>query len=285
MAKRKKAPKVLEDFSFSGLPSSRRKQFFDCLRNRWALFLEVGAIFAFFSLLLAGLIYAQDLVFHSISNNASLTEADRNNQLSSMSLTFASLFGFLIAIFLLPLGGILRVYRSLIFDEGVFFLSDYRKGFRETWKLTLLLGLLLGGGYFACSFYKSIISVEFLSYAPYGILLFLILPWAFTTLSYGSIYSSSFMVTLQNGFVLTAKSFFNALCFSFLLVLPLFFLFIPSTVFRYIALVLCFLLYYPTVLFAFYLMDIACFDEMINAHLNNGLYHKGLCDGQWNYDE
>ncbi len=130
-----------------------------------------------------------------------------------------------------------------------------------------------------------LISMELWSYAPYGILLFLILPWAFTTLSYGSIYSSSFMVTLQNGFVLTVKSFFKALFFSFLLVLPLFFLFVPSTAFRYIALILCFLLYYPIVLFAFYLMDIASFDEMINAHLNNGLYHKGLCDGQWNYDE
>ncbi len=284
MAKRKKAPKVLEDFSFSGLPSSRRRQFFDCLKNRWGLFLEAGAIFAFFSLLLVGLIYAQDIVFHNISSNASLAEADKNGQLSSMSLTFASLFGVLIILFVLPLGGILRIYRSLIFDEGVFFLSDYRKGFRETWKLTLLLGLLLGGGYFACSFYKSLISMELLSYAPYGILLFLVLPWAFTTLSYGSIYSSSFMVTLQNGFVLTTKSFFKALCFSFLLVLPLLFLFIPSTVFRYVALILCFLLYYPIVLFAFYLMDIACFDETINAHLDNGLYHKGLCDGGW-FDE
>lgn len=285
MAKKKRIKSSAGDFSFSGLPSTRRRQFFDCLKNRWGLFLEVGVIFAFASLLLVGLIYAQDLVSHNIQNDASLEESTRNSQLNSASLVFASLFGVLIFLLTLPLGGFLRIYRSLIFEEGVFFFSDFKKGFKETWKLTLLLGVLLGGGYFACAFYKSLISVSFLAYAPYGILLFLVLPWAFTTLSYGSIYSSSFGVTLQNGFVLTVKTFWKALLIVLASCLPLLFLFIPSSTFRYIALILCFLAFYPLVLFAFYLMDIACFDEQINANLFNGLYHKGLYDADLEEEE
>ena len=190
-----------------------------------------------------------------------------------------------IVLLFLPLGGILRIYRSLIYDEGVFFLSDFAKGFKETWKLTLVLGLLLGGGYFACAFYKSLISVSFLVYIPYGVLIFLVVPWAFTTLSYGSIYQSSFWVILQNGFVLTVKTFFKALLLVLAGSLPFLFLFLPSSSFRYIALILCFLAYYPLVLFAFYLMDIACFDEEINVSLANGLYHKGLYDEKMDEDE
>ncbi len=285
MAKKRRIKSSAEDFSFKGLPNSRRRQFFDCLKNRWGLFLEVGVVFAFASLLLVGLIYAQDLVSHNIAHDASLDEASRSSQLSSMSLVFASLFGLLIFFFTLPLGGFLRVYRSLIFGEGVFFFSDFKKGFKGTWKLTLALGLLLGGGYFACAFYKSLISLSFLSYLPYGLLLFLVIPWAFTTLSYGSIYDSSFSIVLQNGFVLTAKSFFKALFFVLSSALPFLFLFLPSSLFRYLALILCFLAYYPLDLFAFYLMDIALFDELINEKVANGLYHKGLFDENMPLDE
>ena len=285
MAKKKQIKSSPSDFSFKGLPNTRRRQFFDCLKNRWGLFLEVGVLFAFASLLAVGLIYAQDLVTHNIQADASLEEGARNSQLNSMSLVFASLFAVLILLLALPLGGFLRIYRSLIFDEGVFFFSDFRKGFKETWKLTLVLGILLGGGYFACAFYKSLIPVSFLAYAPYGVLLFLVVPWAFTTLSYGSIYSSSFGVTLQNGFVLTVKTFWKALLLVLASCLPLLFLFIPSSTFRYIALILCFLAYYPLVLFAFYLVDIACFDEQINVNLGNGLYHKGLYDASLDEEE
>ena len=285
MAKKKQINSSPNDFSFKGLPNTRRRQFFDCLKNRWGLFLEVGVLFAFASLLVAGLIYAQDLVTHNIQADASLEEGARSSQLNSMSLVFASLFAVLILLLALPLGGFLRIYRSLIFDEGVFFFSDFRKGFKETWKLTLVLGVLLGGGYFACAFYKSLIPVSFLAYAPYGVLLFLVVPWAFTTLSYGSIYSSSFGVTLQNGFVLTVKTFWKALLLVLSSCLPLLFLFIPSSTFRYIALTLCFLAYYPLVLFAFYLVDIACFDEQINVNLGNGLYHKGLYDANLDEEE
>ncbi len=247
--------------------------------------IEMARLSAFASLLLVGLIYAQDLVSHNIQNDASIEESARNGQMTSMSFVFASLFGVLILLLTLPLGGFLRIYRSLIYDEGVFFFSDFRKGFKETWKLTLPLGVLLGGGYFACAFYKSLISLSFLAYAPYGVLLFLVLPWAFTTLSYGSIYSSSFGVTLQNGFVLTVKTFWKALLLVGVSCLPLLFLFLPSSTFRYIALILCFLAFYPLVLFAFYLMDIACFDEQINVNLDNGLYHKGLYDADLEEDE
>lgn len=285
MAKKKQIKSSLNDFSFKGLPNTRRRQFFDCLKNRWGLFLEVGVIFAFASLLVVGLIYAQDLVTHNIQADTSLEEVVRNSQLNSMSLVFASLFAVLILLLTLPLGGFLRIYRSLIYDEGVFFFSDFRKGFKETWKLTLVLGILLGGGYFACAFYKSLISLSFLAYAPYGILLFLVVPWAFTTLSYGSIYNSSFGVTLQNGFVLTVKTFWKALLLVLASCLPLLFLFIPSSTFRYIALILCFLAYYPLVLFAFYLVDISCFDEQINVNLSNGLYHKGLYDESLDEEE
>lgn len=285
MAKKKRIKSKPSDFSFSGLPDTRRKQFFDCLRNRWGLFLKVGVIFAFLSLLIVALIYARDLVMHNVSNNESLDEVAKKSQLATMSTTFASLIAVSIAIFCLPLGGILRIYRSLIYDEGVFFFSDFKKGFKETWKVSLVIGILLGGGYFASAFYKEIIDISYLSYAPYGILIFLVFPWAFTTLSYASIYSSSFKVIIQNGFVLTVKSFLKALLFVLLSVLPLLFLFIPSSVYRYVALVLCFLLYYPLVLFAFYLMDIALFDMEINSKMDNGLYHKGLYDENIKLDE
>lgn len=284
MAKRKRVQCSSGDFSSSLLPNTRRKQFFDCLKNRWGLFLEVGAFFALASLLFVGLIYAQDLVTHNIANDASLEEGARNAQLNSMGMVFASLCGALILLATLPLGGFLRIYRSLIHDEGVFFFSDFFKGFKETWKVSLLLGFMLGGGYFACAFYKSLIPVPFLSYAPYGVLLFLVLPCSFTTLSYASFYRSAFSVTLQNGFVLTVKSFGKDLLLVLFFLLPFLFLLLPSS-FRYIPLILCFLAYYPVLLFAAYLVSIACFDEQINAKVANGLYHKGLSDAEAEEDE
>ena len=274
-----------EDFSFSCLPSTRRKQFFDCLKNRWLLFLEVGLLLAFSSLLLVGLLFAEDLVTYNIFNDETMEETAKTGLLSAMDLTFASLIAVAILIVVLPLGGILRIYRSLIYDEGVFFFSDFGKGFKGTWKLCLMLGIVLGASYFACAFYKKMITVPILSYIPYGLLLFLVLPWALTALSYGSIYSSSFGVSLQNGFVLTVKSYWKALLCVLAFAAPLFLLFIPSMAFRYIAFIACFVFYYPLVLFAFYLVDIACFDEQINGKLGNGLYHKGLYDENINADE
>lgn len=285
MAKRRKRKANTKDFAFSGLPSNRRSQFFDCLRNRWPLFLEIGAFFALLSLVFIALIYWQDIAFHNISADASLTEESKNAQLSSMSLVFASMFSFLILLIFLPLGGVMRIYRSLVHDEGVFLWSDFKKGFRQTWKLSLVLGLLLGGGYFACAFYQKLISYDWLSYAPYGFLLFLVLPWALTTLSYATVYSSGFGVTLQNGFVITVKSYLFALLFVLSFCLPFLFLALPSSVARYLALIACFLLYYPIALFGFYLLDISYFDKLINKSLDNGLYHKGLSDAQWKDDE
>ncbi len=285
MAKHRKRKANPKDFSYSGLPSNRRSQFFDCLRNRWPLFLEIGAFFALFSLIFIALIYWQDIAFHNISVDTSLTEESKTAQLNSVGLAFASMFSLLPLLFFLPLGGVMRIYRSLIYDEGVFLWSDFKKGFKQTWKQSLVLGLLLGGGYFACAFYQRLISFDWLSYAPYGLLLFLVLPWAFTTLSYATVYSSTFGVTLQNGFVITVKSYLLALLFVLSLCLPFLFLALPSTIARYLSLVICFLLYYPVALFGFYLMNIAYFDKLINKSLGNGLYHKGLSDTQWKDEE
>lgn len=280
MAKRKKYKARESDFSNAFLPCDRKSQFFDCLRNRWALFLEIGAFFGLASLLFVGLLYWQDLSIHNISMDQTLEEAAKSAQLGSMKLTFSSLFSLLFLLAFLPLGGVMRVFRSLIYDEGVFVWHDFKKGFKQTWKTSLLLGALLGGGHFACSFYSLLISPSWLAYAPYGVLLFLVLPWALTTLSYASVYSSKVSVTLQNGFVITAKSYFRALLFVLLACLPLLFLFLPNGLLRSLALIVCFLLYYPLVLFGFYLLDISCFDKLINGKLQNGLYHKGLFDGK-----
>lgn len=284
MAKRKtkhKPNKAREsDFSAAFLPCNRRSQFFDCLRNRWGLFLEIGAFFGLASLLFVLLLYWQDIAIHNISIDNSLDEATKTAQLGSMKLTFSSLFSLLFALAFLPLGGVMRVFRSLVYDEGVFLWHDFKKGFKGTWKTSLLLGVLLGGGYFACSFYSLLISPSWLAFAPYGVLLFLVLPWALTTLSYASVYSSKVSITLQNGFVITVKSYFKALLFVLSFCLPLLFLLLPNGLLRSLALIVCFLLFYPVALFGFYLMDISYFDSLINSELQNGLYHKGLYDGQ-----
>lgn len=275
MNKKRKLKNSKEDFLFSSLPSSRKKQFVDIIKNRVSLFVKIGLLLSLFSLPLFALIFAKDLTLSNI-RNSNLSEADMFSSLYSVSLTYDFFMAVGITLIFLPLGGFFRIFRSLAYDEGTFFFYDFKKGFSQTWLACLISGLIIGFGYFSCSFYQKLINVDYLSYLPLAFLFLLILPLCLTFISYNSIYTSSFFVSLTNAFVLTSKAILKIWLFILLISLPFLFLLIPVSAVRYILLFLFFAFYYPFVIFGLYLLYLSLFDRFINKDLNNGLYLKGL---------
>lgn len=87
MNKKRKLKNSKEDFLFSSLPSSRKKQFVDIIKNRVSLFVKIGLLLSLFSLPLFALIFAKDLTLSNI-RNSNLSEADMFSSLYSVSLTY-----------------------------------------------------------------------------------------------------------------------------------------------------------------------------------------------------
>lgn len=135
-------------FSKEMLPLNRKMQFFDILKQRYALLIAIG-----FTLLIAiaplvffygSTVYLSNVsVFEKIMETYSIAESEAGFVYFWMiNILYLIMIPFFL-LFFVVLAGELRIYRLLGWGEGVFYFHDLFKGIKTNYKNALIYGAII----------------------------------------------------------------------------------------------------------------------------------------------
>lgn len=273
--KKKKKPLKTIDFAISSLPKTRKEQFFDVLSHRFFLLMGMGGLLLLFSLPFLGVSLYKDV--SSMAIEASNAEgAAKQQSLFFMMLIYrlACLPAFLILS--LGLSGTQKIYKELLYDEPIFFRSDFLSGIKENWKQYFLLASFFWLFWFISELASSFFTNIFVEVLFPGINIALIYPAIFVAFFLMNTYTNSFGKNMTCGYALYFKA-FPSVILTFLAVFALTFLkYIPLILVKYTVILLCFLLYVPISLLLAYENQMRLFDLYINKEQFPDFYQKGL---------
>lgn len=267
------------------LPSNRWQSFGDILKNRFNILLKIGSILTISGLPLIILVIIRNILIYDIKL-ALLNEFITVEAAAQSVFQTRNFFNLLqIAAFLLiglMFSGLIRIIRNLIWQEPIFFASDFKKGLSQNYAHTLLLFLLGGFLFFLVRFlitYGNFIS-ESSAYTwalVFAIVLcVLFLPTAVFSLFQNDLYQLSLKAKLKNSFLLFMRTFL----YSFpLIIFPFSFWFLTLLNIGYwfvLVFILGFLLILPITFLAYGEFAFYCFDEAINKTHHPEIYKKGI---------
>ncbi len=268
-----------QDFDPSSLPRSRKKQFFDSLKNEWRLFLSVSLLVAIFILPL----FCDYLVFSFLISGAYNSQAD-SSQIFSLVFYGALIAVPCVMIFYIGLAGAFNIAKKLGYSEMQITAPIFFYGMKETWKKALIQGLIVG-----ISTFIAIVGCLYLLFfyidhpiwvgilMGVDILQFIIFTMAsIFTLTQSLVYSNKATAEYKNAFLMTIAHF--PMNFVFFLIGPGLFiaLFIISNITAFIAFGVAIIFSFPFI-YLWELRALVIFDKMINQYhypeyLKRGLY-------------
>lgn len=277
--RKKKLPKA--DFTEKDLPKTRREQFFQIVKDNFSLLVVSGLILLVFLIPFLIAIFIKYSLISSISSDINLSDEARANSLYLTNIIFHAIYIPCFMLLFIPLGGILKIYRRLIWNEPLFRTHDFFLGIKENILGFLLIGFLIGLINFLNMFvyYSLSIKYVYITFIIAGIALAFIIPILFTACYLNTIY----MTNIFKNISVAARLFIRRGIFILLLLLPLYaFYFITLLPVYIIVCVLIlgisFLFLSPLILLSSYLNSIKNMDDYINIHQYPdkaylGLYH------------
>lgn len=274
MKKKKKSVKTI-DFAISSLPKTRKEQFFDILSHRFFLLMGLGALILLFSLPFLGLSLYKDVSSMAIeASNAEVSAKQQSLFFTMLIYRLACLPSFLILS--LGLSGAQKIFLELLYDEPIFFRSDFLSGIKENWKQYFLLASFFWLFWFISELASSFFTNIFVEVVFPGINIALLYPAIFVAFFLMNTYTNSFGKNITSGYAIYFKA-FPSVFLTFLAVFALIFLkYIPLILVKYTVILLCFLLYLPISLLLGYENQMRLFDLYINKEQFPNFYQKGL---------
>lgn len=265
------------------LPVTRKALFKDILRNRWRTLLGCSFLFLAFLLpLLVASAFKDYMILNLLNNpnfyNNGAFTASGVERFRSINLIFLLIKSLCILIIFIYFCGTFRIFRQLIWGEGIYFWSDFKKGIKQNIWLFLRYGLLVVMLYFATWSLLYFANNMLFAFISLGVATFVFMPLVVLGMYYSVVYNSSFRQRVNNISLLYLK---NALLVLLIAVLfEAFFLveIIPSIyviIKQIILLLLCFFILPFVILFGS-LVTIYIFDKDININLHKDIYRKGL---------
>ncbi len=270
------------DFSPASLPLTRKQLFFDVYKNNPKTIFKGGL-----ALLLSSLPFVLFEIFMYLGYMG-ISEEHYGDQVKLMRLVWNSANGVGSLLFFVPvylcLVSILRVYRALLWQEGLEFRYEFvhglKENFRSTWLASFLLGLL-----FALAYASSLIFAgSILAYGPLLFFALIFLPIYLWMLLLSNVYEGGFWLTLKNACFFFGKSIGFSLLGLLMILWPFFVDFLPLSVsplyisIKYSVLLLLLLFYYPAVILLALLYSFSKFDKEINCSTYPEYFRKGLFD-------
>lgn len=278
--KKKKQKAASVDFTELQLPHNRRQQFSDCIKVRWALLIQTGAILFLFLLPCFILLIYRDFTvmgFAAQVSDGELTAEEYAQRLSGADLVFNAVNIVCLAVASVGFAGAARVFRQLIWGEAVFFRNDFITGIKSNGKAFLLIFVLAGAVLWIDNTVGSLqFPVEIVKYIPLGISVVFLLPPALFVLSQTVVYNNSASTSLKNACILYIKSAPVTVLFLVVLILPVFTQFIPLVFVKYGVLLFITLFLLPLYLLAWLLFSFSLFDKFINKENFPELYGRGI---------
>ena len=264
-----------KDFTIDLFPINRRKQFGFVLKHNWKRFLFLGFILLLFSIPLILSFVFKDLRAVKIANSG---EENITSLLFINELFFALFIIPSFAIFFVGLSGIFRIFRNLAWSEGILYKQDYLIGIKQNGLFFFIESLMFSIGYYASYLLSFYINISFVRYIPLALFLLIVIPVLFIKLSMISIYKNSFAKFIVNSIKIYVKKPLHLWVSEIvILLIPIVLLIFPMLlIVKYIVLIIYIFLMLPIICFAYQLLCIHIFDELINKENHEEIYKKGL---------
>ena len=271
--------KAKKDFTVNDLPKNRWEVFFDCLKERFSLFLLMGVVLLLFALPLFFVTVLSDNTagaLYAAYRNGEYTQAELHELIRSAT-SFYSLFNIPCYIVLaVGIAGVMQVIRQLVWGEGVFLIQDILGGIKSNGLNYVLIASFLGLSAYLINTFLPIQSNGFLVVVPIVLSLVFLPPVGFM-ISQIVIYKNPFLKYMINGFMLYIKTVPTTLLFLLLFLLPasLGLNLLPLTA-KYVILFVFFLLPAPMLLTGWFMYSCSVFDKLINEKFYPEIYDKGV---------
>lgn len=273
------------DFSYNNLPLHRRGQFLDIIKNEWKTLLLLGLWF-----LIAAIpyivIYA--LKFYGYSfllgayQEAGISEEEIYNNLLIYNLIADSVNVISYIPFAIVFAGASRIYRNLIYDEGILFKEDFIKGIKTMFKYYIVIMLIYGVIKIGVNFTVNMSNLtgDIFTLILSGFLLIAFYVVIVPSLSFICNLQQIYKISIFNSIRSSVKMTFSSIFIAFLFVLPLYFVqyisIIAVLLFEILILIMIVLLIIPVYLLGWKLFVAYLFDKFINLDNYPDFYRKGL---------
>ena len=294
MRNKKKAYET-SDFLVEQLPSTRRKQFFDIVKNEWRTLLLVGVWLGIFFIpfiisniceagFMNGSAEAIRQQLESQGKTAEEITSAVQSQMTAIHLLFNGINILCFMVFSIGLAGASRVVKCLCFGEGILFMSDFSSGIKKYWKPFLLIGFFAGLFYFLVSYVSTSLSsagqasqgMSVLSGITTGFFYAILVPLILFSLSQATLYALPFFQSLANSLKFTAVRYYWTILFALFLYGMSLMTLIVYPLIMILAYVGTIILLLPFFVLAFHLFSLSLFDRYINEDHYPEIYKKGL---------
>ena len=261
-----------KDFTIDLLPINRRKEFGFVFKNNWKRFLFLGFLMLLFSLPLIASLLVRD--FRAVT----LVKSGDTDLLFTNELFFAIFIIPSYIILFIGLSGLFRIMRNYVWSEGILYRQDFLIGIKQNWLFFSIIALIFSISYYVSYLLSVYINVAFVRYLPFAIFLLVIIPLSLIQLSMISVYKNTFGMFVLNSMKIYAKKVvFILLSELIFLVIPVLLIVLPMPlIIKYVVLVIFIFVLLPIMCFAYELLSIHIFDELINKDNHPEIYRKGL---------
>lgn len=271
--------KAKSDFTVDDLPKNRREVFFDCLKERFFLFLAMGAALLVFALplMIVSLFCDNTLSGAYLAfTNGEYTQEEYAAFIRSADSLYSLLNIPCYVILSIGVAGVMVVIRQLVWGEGVFFMRDIAEGIKSNGKNYVIIAFTLGLFSFLLNTILPMRSNPLYIVVTILFALFVFPPTGFM-ISQITVYKNTFSKYLKDGIFLSARNLPITLLFLLLFLLPgvLGMNLLPFAA-KYIILSVFFLLFAPMLLTAWFLYSCSVFDKYINKEQFPEIYDKGI---------
>ena len=272
-----------ENKTINRLPVTRKALFKDILRNRWRILLSCSFLMLVFLIPLLISSFFKDYMILNLLNNPQYYSdgvfvGEGADKFRSINFVFLFINSFCILILFVYFCGVFRIFRQLIWSEGINFWSDFKKGISQNIWLFLRYGLLTTLLYFATWSLLYFANNLILTFVSLGVATFVFMPLVMVGMYYSVIYNASFRQRLTNVSFLYLKNALFILLVSILFEAFFFIEVIPSiyVIIKQVILLVSMFFILPLVILFGSLVTIYIFDKDINIYNHKDIYRKGL---------
>ena len=275
------------DYSYSSLPATRKETFKDVYRNNFMNIFKCGVMLLISFLPLIIFMVVMEINKMALNLNY-YTEEELFGVLFIWDLIVHLGFVILFILVVVALSGIFRVLKLLVFQEGIDFFYDFKRGIKENFKQFFLLYLF----YILFYLLTYILQLFFLNQLI-GVMTLILFNIVFTpSLIWGlcsmNVYDAPINTHIKNAFFFYTKTFGWSFLYLIMvtLIIMVSFLFYENIlaigmnfifiIIKNLVLIFMLLFYYPFLLIVGLLYSNSKFDLFINKDNFPEIYQKGL---------
>lgn len=262
-----------ENFTKDSLPHNRKEVFFDILKNHYFSFIKIGLVLFLFALPLLVTSFFLDYSFIIAHEN------ETNNWNVILICSALEIVGLLILA--IPISGLGKIYREYVWLEPVFFSDDFKKGFKDNYKVTAISFLIIGILNFIFNMVFYFLNNGWIIAIPFGFNVAVLYPILMHVIFLNFTYSNKYRDNFKVGCLLYFKHLpTTLLCTLLIIAIKVYDLFMLANIIailtKYLVILFYFIFLLPLFLIGIQLNEMRIFDKHINSVRFPELLNKGI---------